>query len=162
MQQLLHYMKRLNDLIEMLLAYILAGMFLFLCLLVCLRYFFNTTIFGGNEIIEYLFIYLSSLGSAALIARREHIRVDLFPEASSRFHMILNLVEHSLVLILMLVIGIISFRWIGQVGSFPTPVLHIQQKWAQIAIPIGCLLSVIFSSYQILLTLIPAAEDTTV
>ena len=39
-------------------------------ILVILRYGFNEAIIGGNELVEYLFIYTTAIGAAAALGRR--------------------------------------------------------------------------------------------
>ena len=46
--------------------------------LVILRYGFNKAIIGGSELMEYLFIYTTSIGAAGALARREHIKITWF------------------------------------------------------------------------------------
>ena len=47
-------------------------------LLVVLRYVFNTAIIGGNEAMEYLFIYTTAIGAAVALGRRDHIKITYF------------------------------------------------------------------------------------
>ena len=46
--------------------------------LVILRYIFNSGIYGGNELISYLFVYTTALGAAVSIGRDEHIKITVF------------------------------------------------------------------------------------
>ena len=48
--------------------------------LVILRYFFSTTIVGGQEFIVFCFIYTTAIGAAVLLAKGEHISIQLFLE----------------------------------------------------------------------------------
>ena len=52
--------------------------FMLTVLLVVLRYVFNTSIIGGNEAMEYLFIYTTAIGAAAALGRRDHIKITYF------------------------------------------------------------------------------------
>ena len=150
MQKLNIFFKKLANIIELILSFLLAFIFIFMCILVILRYFFNSSIYGGNEILEYLFIYITSLGAAALIFYDEHIKVDFFSFKNKTLKTIQNIIINFLMLFLCSVILKLSFEWIGNVGQFPTPVLHIKQMWAQISIPIGFILSIIFLIFKII------------
>ena len=46
--------------------------------LVILRYFFGTTIVGGQEFIAFCFIYTTAIGAAVLLAKENHIAIALF------------------------------------------------------------------------------------
>ena len=48
-------------------------------ILVVLRYGFNESIIGGNELMEYLFIYTTAIGAAVALRRREHIKITREP-----------------------------------------------------------------------------------
>lgn len=111
--------------------------FIFLCLLVILRYFFNTSIIGGQELIDYLFIYLSAFGSALLIGTDEHIAVNFFEHAPILVQRILQIVNYVALFLLQLFLGVLSLSWIEKIGSFPTPVLQWPQRIFQLAIPLS-------------------------
>lgn len=112
--------------------------------LVLLRYGFNTAIIGGNEAIEYLFIYTTAIGAAVALGRREHITITYFVD---KFPLAMRSVVDVLDLILIAFInGIMiwySIPWIKSVGSFESPVLRIPNKIVQVSVPIGCSLVVL-------------------
>lgn len=113
--------------------------------LVVLRYVFNTTIIGGNEVTGYLFIYTTALGAAVSVGTGQHIRIGVFVEALPRRA---GLMVDVLALLLTLALhaGLLwfSMEWIGAVGGFPFTVVHIPQGVVQVAIPIGCGLVMLF------------------
>ena len=143
-----------NKMLWYVLAAVMAFEFLFLCLLVVLRYVFNTTIVGGQELIDYLFIYLSALGAALLIQTDEHINVDFFVNASDKVKKVLHLVQYVTLFFLHLFLTVLSIQWIGKVGSFPTPVLHWSQGVFQMAIPISMSIGLIICITKFLLTIL--------
>ena len=136
------------------LAAIMAFEFLFLCLLVALRYIFNTTIVGGQELVDYLFVYLSAFGAALLIQTDEHINVDFFSKAPGKVKKALQLFKYFILFCLHLFLTILSVQWIGKVGSFPTPVLHWRQGLFQMAIPISMIIGLIICSMKFLLIIL--------
>ncbi len=113
-------------------------------LLVVLRYVFNTAIIGGNEAMEYLFIYTTAIGAASALARREHIKITYFvdkvPRAVRRVVDLLGLILIGFINGVMIWYGI---PWIQSVGSFESPVLRIPNMVVQASIPIGCGLVII-------------------
>ena len=108
-------------------------------LLVILRYGFNTAIIGGNEAVEYLFIYTTAIGAAVALGKREHIKITYFVDK-------LPLAVKGVVNVLdLILIGFIngvmiwySIPWIKSVGSFESPVLRIPNRIVQASVPIGC------------------------
>lgn len=112
---------------------------------VALRYGFNESIGGANELATILFAYTSALGIAVGIARRDHMAISWFTERLSvRARKIIDAVGLVLLLILNLVIFWYSLRWIDITGSRMISVLHVPRWTAQIAIPIGTGASALF------------------
>jgi TRAP-type C4-dicarboxylate transport system permease small subunit len=113
--------------------------------LVVLRYVFNTTIIGGNEVTAYLFIYTTALGAAVSVSNGQHIRIAVFVDRLAPA--VRRLVEAGAVsLVLALHAGLLwlSSEWIGSVGGFEFPVVHIPQGLIQAALPIGCGFVILF------------------
>jgi TRAP-type C4-dicarboxylate transport system permease small subunit len=112
---------------------------------VALRYGFNESIGGANELATILFAYTSALGIAVGIARREHMAISWFTE---RFPPTPRKVIDVIGLILLALINIVIFwyslRWIEITGSRMISVLQVPRWTAQIAIPIGTGASAIF------------------
>lgn len=114
-------------------------------LLVILRYGFNTAIIGGNEAMEYLFIYTTAIGAAVALGKREHIKITYFVDK-------LPLAVKGVVNVLdLILIGFIngvmiwySIPWIKSVGSFESPVLRIPNMIVQASVPIGCSLVILY------------------
>ena len=128
--------------------------FALVVLLVVLRYVFNTTIVGGNEIAVQLFIYTTALGAAVEIARGKHIIVDFF------INYLPVGVRHWLDIFNLFLVGTLhafllkySIDWVSAVGGNEHPVTHLAEGIVQVAIPVGCTLSVIFCITRILNTL---------
>jgi TRAP-type C4-dicarboxylate transport system permease small subunit len=108
-------------------------------LLVVLRYFFRTTIVGGQEFTVYCFIYTTALGAAVLMAQGKHIAItvvtDLLPAGIRRW---LRRLNHLLVALLNGALVVLSVPWIRSIGDFPSPVLRIPQGIVLLSLPIGC------------------------
>lgn len=113
--------------------------------LVVLRYVFNTTIIGGNELTTHLFIYTTALGAAVSVGTGQHIRIGVFVDAlPPRMARLAD--GLALLLVLALHVGLLwhSVEWIAAVGAFDIPVINIPQGIVQVAIPIGCVFVIAF------------------
>ncbi len=136
-------MRRLAESVAYFLEVVLGYVFLVITaatiVLVILRYFFGTTIVGGQEFVVSCFIYTTAIGAAVLLARGEHIAIqvfhDLLPSGGRRW---LRRVNHLLVAALNGVLVVLSVPWIRSVGQFPSPVLRIPQAVVLLSLPIGC------------------------
>jgi len=120
-------------------------------LLVVLRYVFNSTIIGGNEVTGYLFIYTTALGAAISVGTNQHIRIGYFVD---RLPPLLGRLANavSLVLVMGLHAGLLwlSGEWISAVGGFEFPVVHIPQGVVQAAIPLGCVFVILYCLTQLI------------
>ncbi len=113
--------------------------------LVVLRYAFNTTIIGGNEVTAYLFIYTTALGAAVSVSSGQHIRIGVFvARLAPAARRLVEAAAVALVLALHASLLWLSSEWIGSVGGFEFPVVHIPQGIVQAAIPFGCGFVILF------------------
>ena len=121
---------------------------------VALRYGFNESIGGANELATILFAYTSALGIAVGIAKRDHMAISWFTERfPSKLRKAIDVLGLVLLAILNIVIFWYSLRWIDITGSRMISVLHVPRWTAQIAIPIGTGASVIFCCIKLWLGL---------
>jgi len=131
--------RRLARLLEDLLGYVFLVITLTVVVLVVLRYFFLTTIVGGQEFAVFCFIYTTALGAAVLMARGDHIAiqvfVDLLPPGVRGWFRRIN---YLLVALLNGILVVLSFPWIRSIGNFPSPVLRIPQGIVILSLPLGC------------------------
>jgi len=124
-------------------------------ILVILRYGFNEAIIGGNELMEYLFIYTTAIGAAAALGRREHIKITWFiDKLSPVYRKIVDILGFLLIALINGVMIYYSVPWIRTVGGFESPVLRIPNRLIQIIIPIGCALVILYCLYHILMVLV--------
>ena len=112
---------------------------------VALRYGFNESIGGANELATILFAYTSALGIAVGIARRDHMAISWFTERlGPKPRQVIDVIGLVLLALLNLVIFWYSIRWIDITGARMISVLQVPRWTAQIAIPIGTAASVVF------------------
>ncbi len=123
-------------------------------ILVILRYGFNTTLIGGNEFVVILFIYSSALGAAVVLGKEEHIAITWFVDRlPPRFRRGANILKYLLVGFINGVMLVYSLGWISTTGNYVSAALGIPQYFAQIAVPLGCGLAVLYSLNHIILAL---------
>jgi TRAP-type C4-dicarboxylate transport system permease small subunit len=122
--------------------------------LVVLRYGFNASIMGGNELMEYLFIYTTAIGAAVALAKREHIRITWFIDRLAPLpRRVIDTVGFLLIGFINAAMIYYSVPWIRAVGGFESPVLRLPNRTIQLIVPIGCGLVILYCAYHILLVL---------
>ena len=123
--------------------------------LVILRYGFNEAIIGGNELVEYLFIYTTAIGAAAALGRRDHIKITWFVDKLVPvYRKITDILGFLLIALINGVMIYYSIPWIRTVGGFESPVLRLPNRLIQIIIPIGCGLVIFYCLYHVLLVIV--------
>jgi TRAP-type C4-dicarboxylate transport system permease small subunit len=120
--------------------------------LVVMRYGFNAAIIGGNEAINYLFIYTTALGAAVSIGKVEHIKISfLIDKLKQRHRRYINILNYLLIGFINAVMIHYSLPWIKSAGYFESPVLRIPNWTVQISVPIGCGLVILYCLNHIIL-----------
>lgn len=145
-----NFERHLTRGLEFLLAAGMLSMFLIIIVLVAMRYFFQSGLVGANETATVVFVYLSSIGAAVAVGRDEHIGLDLVRQklgaAGRRFLYVFALL---LVAGLNAVVAERSLTWIATTGHVPMPATQIPRLAAQAAVPLGCVLAVVFCCTRI-------------
>ena len=130
---------------------------------VVLRYGFNTSVLGGNEAMEGLFIYTTAIGAASALRRRQHIKIDfLVKMLPIAFQKASHVLVHLLVAFLNGVMIWYSLAWISKVGGNESPVMRIPEWIFQISIPLGCGLVILYCLVTVIRTIggqWPGPED---
>ena len=120
-------------------------MFALIVTQVALRYGFNESIGGANELATILFAYTSALGIAVGIAKRDHMAISWFTvRLCPTSRKVIDVIGLTLLALLNVVIFWYSLRWISITGGRMISVLQVPRWTAQIAIPIGTGASVVF------------------
>ena len=123
--------------------------------LVIMRYGFNAAIIGGNEAMNYLFIYTTALGAAVSIGNGEHIKISfLVDKLKTRSRRVVNIANYLLVGFINAVMIWYSLRWIHSTGYFESPVLRIPNWIVQISVPLGCSLVILYCLNHIFLEIL--------
>lgn len=112
---------------------------------------FETSFTGANEIITKLFVYCSAIGAAIAMGRREHIAIDVVAErmapAVQRWIDGIGLIA---VMVLNLIVVLYSFHWIEVTGDYLMPTTQLPRYLAQLAVPMGAGLAVLFCVMQLI------------
>jgi len=153
--------RYLTRILEIILGLIFMAIFIMVFYQVVLRYLFNSSIFGTAEIYTVLFAYASSLGSAIMLRKREHIKIDVLLNALPRP------VGKALVTIGYVLIGVFSYfivqqaiPWLSKIRTFRSPVTGISRTVESICIPVGFGLILFYCVINVLsLYLSPSEAD---
>ena len=110
------------------------------------RYVLNQSLTWSDEVVRYLFVWFTLIGSAAVLRDRLHIRVeffiDLFPIKVRRLFEISTLV---LIVAFNAVLIMLGLLWVVQTRGTYTPALGMPLNWVfYSALPSTALLSVWF------------------
>jgi len=137
--------SRLNYFLEVLVCLSFLSFFTMVILLVGLRYLFNSSITGANEIITILFVYTTAIGAAIAVGQRGHIAINILIEKlPQRLAKHLVKLQLALVGLINLAIAWFSVPWISQTGDNLMPTLGAMRAVVQISIPLGCGLAVLY------------------
>jgi len=129
-------------------------MFALVVLQVILRYVFDGSIGGANELATILFAYTSALGVAIAIARREHMTISWFAmQLPTGPRKVVDVIGLALLAALNLIILFYSIKWIATTGGGMISVLQVPRWTSQIAIPVGTGASALFCLIKIYLGL---------
>ena len=137
--------SRLTYFLEVLVCLSFLSFFTMVILLVGLRYLFDYSIAGVNEIINILFVYTTAIGAAIAVGQRGHIAINILsdnlPEHLAKY---LSKLQLALVALINLAIAWFSIPWISQTGDNLMPTLGAIRAVVQISIPLGCGLAALY------------------
>ena len=147
--------QMLTRLLEAIIVICFLGILLLVITLVFMRYGFNATIIGANELVVIMFIYTSAIGAAIIIGKNEHISITYFiDKLTPNYRKWVDIFNYLLIAVLNAAMIFYSIRWISLTGNYLTAVLRIPQYYAQIIVPIGAGIAIFYCISQIIKTLI--------
>ncbi len=118
---------------------------------VILNSVFNSSITGANEIITKLFVYVTAIGAAVAVGRGEHIAITVVLDQMSPLRKrVLRSLNLILVALLNVVVVAYSVHWINITGHFLMPTTQLPRVVAQLAVPVGSALAVVFCFAQLM------------
>ncbi len=153
--------RRLDWLLNGLVGLTFFGMAVLVIALVILRYFFNSSIPGGNEALRFAFIFTTFIGAAVLVGQREHIAIHIVTRHfSSGFRRAADVLVQLVIAALSVYLLILSFRWIRVTGSNMAEELKFPLRYIQVFLPVGCGLATLYALINVIETLFdPAAKE---
>ena len=139
------FLKILTNYIEKILVFLLSLIFIITFILVLLRYVFNQSITGANEIVTIMFIYTTAFGSALSIGKREHISINMVinklkPENLKK----IRYVQYILIFSLHAMLLLFCLEWINTAGGYLMPATGLPRIVVISSIPFGCVLSLMY------------------
>lgn len=142
-------MNRFNSILirilESLLAVCLFVIVSIVVMQVFLSFVFNTSITGANEVVTKLFVYLTAIGAGLAVGKGEHIAITFATDLlGPRYRRVAERSVLVLVAFLNLIIAGYSFHWIRITGHFLMPTTQLPRIFAQVAVPLGCGITVVF------------------
>ncbi len=141
----------LNRLLESLAVLCFVAVFLIVVTLVVLRYVFNSSITGANELITVLFVYSTAIGAAVAVGRGEHIAISFYTGTLSGVRRrLVDAIGLLLVALLNAVMAWYSVEWIRTTGDFLMPSTELPRVVAQLSVPIGSGLAVVYCLLRLL------------
>jgi len=148
--------KLITKFLKNLVAFLFFIILVIVVLLVLMRYAFNTGIFGGNELILFLFIYTTAIGAAVSVRTGSHISIEYFKNKikSKKIKKGINILNLILVSFINYIMIASSIPWIMKVGNNESPVLRIPNALVQSIIPISCGLVIGYAFFLILLEIL--------
>ena len=148
MNRLLSFEKTMIRILEFIISFFFVIILLTTISLVILRYVFNSGIYGGNELISYLFV-TTALGAAVAISSDEHIKITVFVNLLPRkIQKYVEALSILLVGFLNLILILLSLPWMKKVGRFESPTLRIPNAWVQFGVPLGCAAALLFCFFR--------------
>ena len=137
--------RRLTCFLEVLICLCFLSFFTMVILLVGLRYLFDYSMTGVNEIINILFVYTTSIGAAIAVGQRGHIAINILSDNLPKYLAeYLAKLQLALVALINLAIAWFSIPWISQTGDNLMPTLGAMRAVVQISIPLGCGLAALY------------------
>jgi TRAP-type C4-dicarboxylate transport system permease small subunit len=128
--------------------------------LVILRYFFNSSIPGGNEVLRFAFIFTTFIGTAVLVGQREHIAIHIVTKRFPRIvRRIIDVLVQFVIVAVSIYLLILSFRWIAVTGKNLAEELNFPLRYVQISLPIGCGLTALYAVINVIETIFDPQWD---
>lgn len=133
---------------------IIATMTMMVILSVALRYLFKVSFVFLEELIVYLFVASTFLGTALCIKANENIRIDNIMKAFPlKLQQSIGITLDLLVILLQAVLIKTSNDWIAIVGDVITPGFQIQLKYLYALLPISAGLVILYQIMEMARTI---------
>ena len=155
-EQIISKYGKILDVVERLLNVIcialLSAMTLLMCYQVFMRYVMSNAPSWCEELIRYMFIYLTMLGSAAATRKGKHLVVDmLIGSIPKKANNIVSIIFDVACFAFLLILGIYGGKLVLNTLNTVSPALKIPMGYFYAAIPIGSLLLILATIEQFMI-----------
>jgi len=143
--------RQVSSSVDKVLASLMAIIVVIMTLQVCFRYVFNNSISWSEEVVRYLFVWLTFLGSAVCFRDKTHIGVDFFMDLlPTRFRARLEQFNLILVLLFSFFLFVGGLFWVMESkGAYSSSIQLPVNIILYGALPISSLLTIYFISKQL-------------
>lgn len=139
------FFKTLTKIIEGSVLVLLGVIILFVTVEVFLRYLFGKTLIVTEELTRYLLVWLVFLAASLALKRDDHINiVVLVDRFRGKAKHIIVFISQTLLLTFLLFLFVTSILLLPNQVDQIAPSLGVSLLWFYLAMPIGCLLMMIF------------------
>lgn len=140
---------RLTSALEAVIALLLFAILAIVVTLVTLRYVFDSSIIGANEIIVILFVYTTAIGAALAVGKGEHLSIVFVVEKlSGSWRRRVDFFRVFMVGAINAIAIYYSIQWMSVTGDYLMPSTGLPRWVAQLSIPVGCSLALLYSIFQ--------------
>lgn len=115
------------------------------------RYVLNSSLYWSDEIVRYLFVWLTFLGAAVAVRDKAHIRVEFFAEKmpTSLKKWVIH-VNDFLFITFLLFLTLGGFIWVFQLSGSYSPALALPLNWLfYAALPTASLVAMVYAFRQL-------------
>lgn len=128
----------INRVYQLTAVVLLTGIIVASSLQVVTRYILNASMTGTEEFARYCFVWMNMLGASLCVRYGSHAVVSILNnKLSGKKKHIHDMVIHSLIILLALILTIEGFRMIGYTMVQPSPTLHIPMGCIYASVPVG-------------------------
>lgn len=146
-KRLKHIMPGLDALVDALLTMLISSIVVIMLVSVVFRYLFNDSLSWSDELVRYLFVWLTLLGSAVAFRDREHIRIDYFLGlCPPPLRQVIDIVILGAVMLFFVATLVLGVLWVRETSGTQTSALRWPLNWFfYAALPTSSLLGVIYA-----------------
>ena len=130
-----------NKIEEVLLVVMITASVLVLFINVILRYIFNSSLYGADELARVLFIWMSWLGISIGERESEHIKIDLLTSRLKGIsEKVIKVISNLITLTILALLVWFGLVVVGKYYAMSnrTPMYHIPQWFIYSCIPVSC------------------------
>lgn len=158
--------KRLLELSERFLAAVcvvgLATMFILGVATVFFRFVVQSSIAFSEELIRYLFVWVTFLGSAVTLRRNAHAAIGVFvswmPGMAKRTALLAATASSALFFLILVIKG---GQLTARVAPQISPALEISMAWAYAAVPVGALFMMAYAIEILVHQMVASVDELT-